>query len=508
MKENKKKHIADKSAEIEKIVDEKEEIKNKKKEKESRTTETFFRNALRSNLDLTSLADSKASILISVNGFILTVMVTASGVYLSNPDMIYPFISIIVTALVSISLGAMAIHPRYKKELIEKDSRDKFSSVLYYQDMAEMHPDEYVEKVVGILKDKEETYTHIIKHFHILGTEIALKYKWLRRAYAAFALGLIVSTVFVIDSMIEMEEEMTLPTQFEKIFEPSGAISLSDGKVLLVEDENAYSMQLVKPRADNTLQELGKPEMDRKTKKTLKKEVQDVEGLTSNSNDQIFAITSHTTNKSRERKGAREQLVRFDYHDSKIGNVKLYNGLLNDFQFLHPKFKQALSDLKFGSRKQQINIEALAWDEKSKSLIIGLRSPLIDGKASIVILENPNEVFDEDKTPRLKGPILLDLEGLGIRGLTWDKVKKGYWISAGSVGARKKQGFGLWFWDKENNTVKKNKNKINLGFAEGLATLDDGRILVVNDDGSIATHGASYTLIDANISTNGEGESK
>ena len=500
MEESKKKHMADKSAEVEEIVDMEEGGGKKKKEKESRTTETFFRNALRSNLDLTSLADSKASILISVNGFILTVMVTASGVYLSNPDMIYPFISIIITALVSISLGAMAIHPRYKKELIKKDSREDFHSVLYYQDMADLDPDEYVQKVKAILKDKEETYTHIIKHFHILGTEIALKYKWLRLAYAAFALGLIVSTVFVVFSMIKMEEEMTPSTHFEKIFEPSGAITLSDGKVLLVEDENAYSMQLVEPRADNTLKELGKPEMDRKTKKILKKEIQDIEGLTSNSHDQIFAITSHTTNKSRERKGAREQLVRFDYNDSKIGNVKLYNGLLNDFKFLHLKFQQALSDLKFGSREQQINIEALSWDEESKSLIIGLRSPLIEGKASIVILENPNEVFDEDKTPRLKGPILLDLEGHGIRGLSWDKVRKGYWISAGSVGTRKKEGFSLWFWDKENNTVKKDEKNTDLGYAEGLATLDDGRILVVSDDGSIATQGASYTLIDTNSS--------
>ncbi len=76
--------------------------------------------------------------------------------------MIYPFISIIITALISIALAAMAIHPRYKKELIKKDPLSKFESVLYYQDMATMTPDDYVRNVKKILKDKEETYEHLI----------------------------------------------------------------------------------------------------------------------------------------------------------------------------------------------------------------------------------------------------------------------------------------------------------------------------------------------------------
>jgi hypothetical protein len=486
------------------IAPENNEVKDNnrtKKIKESRTIETFFRNALRSNLDLTTLADSKASILISVNGFILTVVVTASGVYLSNPDMIYPFISIMITALASISLGAMAIHPRYKKELIKKGSLKEFNSVLYYQDMATIDPDEYVDKVKKILKDKDETYEHLIKHYYILGAEIAVKYKWLRRAYLTFALGLLVSTAFIVFSLIKMEKELTPPQQFEKIFEPSGATLLTDGKVLLMEDESLNTMHLVEPNSDNTVQELGTPIMNKKIKKILKKKVRDVEGVTNNGHDRIYAITSHSTNKSRKRKKAREQIVRFDYHDGKIDHLKLYHGLSSQLQLLHPTFKQALSDLLYGSRKKQINIEALSWEKKRKILLIGFRSPLIDGKAPIVVLENPNGVFDNGEKPRLKAPILLDLQGHGIRGMTWDEKKKGYWISAGSVGSRKHESFNLWFWDKEKNQVKKMNNTTNLGYAEGLATLPDGRILVVDDDGSISTHGANYNLIDTNKSS-------
>ena len=116
-------------------------------------------------------------------------------------------------------------------------------------------------------------------------------------------------------------------------------------------------------------------------------------------------------------------------------------------------------------------------------------------------LTNPDGVFDKKQKPYLRGPILLDLQGHGIRGMSWDEKKQGYWISGGSVGSRKGESFSLWFWDKEKNHVQKIKDISNLGYAEGLATLPDGRILVVDDDGSISTHGANYSIIDTNTST-------
>lgn len=167
----------------------------------SRTVETLFRNALRSNLELTSLADTKASILISVNGFILTVIITASGFRLSEPDMIFPFISILMTALISITFAIMAIRPRFKKHLSKKQYQDDYHSVLYYQDMAELPPCEYVENVHKVISNKGLTQSHIIKHLHMLGAEIHLKYIWLRRAYTSFATGLFVSVIFVIFAM-------------------------------------------------------------------------------------------------------------------------------------------------------------------------------------------------------------------------------------------------------------------------------------------------------------------
>jgi len=176
----------------------KDDKKREKEKKKSKSVETFFRNTLRSNLELTSLADTKASILISVNGFILTVIITASGLQAFQDNMIYAFISMIVTSVFAIFFAVLSILPRYKNEIVGKKYIDNYDSALYFQDISSHSPDEYVSYVKGILKNNETMQTHIIKHLHMLGSELCKKHRWLRRAYMIFIFGLLVSVSLAI----------------------------------------------------------------------------------------------------------------------------------------------------------------------------------------------------------------------------------------------------------------------------------------------------------------------
>ena len=463
--------------------------KKNKDNKDFRSIETLFRNSLRANLELTALADSKASVLISVNGFILTVIITASGLYLNNPNMIYPFVTILLTALISILLGTMAIRPRDKQQFMKKKYLKKFNSVAYFQDMSEIEPDDYVQCVRKILKEKEEVHEHIIKHIHILGAEIKVKYSWLKRAYTAFGLGLSLSAILMIVALFNNNIISKTSTEFQKIYEPSGAVTLNDGRVLLVEDESQKTLQVISVSKEGQVEELGEPNMSQKIKRSLEHKVRDVEGVALNDQNQLYLITSHSTNKKHKHKKAREQIVRLNYKQGRLSNFKHYHGLLDTLQKLHP----ALNNLS-SKRKKQINIEALSYDRESKSLLIGLRSPLIDGKAVVVPLTNPNAIFDKHEEPKLAKPILLDLYGDGIRAMSWDKKRKGYWIVSGSTGKRKGD-FSLWFWDKKSNTLKISHDEVDIGYAEGVTTLKDGTLFLVQDNGSFGTHGANYQVI-------------
>ena len=176
--------------------------------KKPRSVETLFRNALRSNLELTALADSKASILISVNGFILTVIVTASGMQLNHPFMVYPFIAIIITAMASIFFATKAIQPRYKENIIQKEHLENYTSILYFQDISSLSPMEYLEEAKEVILSTEKTQENILQHLHILGAEIKIKYYWLRQAYTIFSIGLIISMVLVVFALLSMSTEI------------------------------------------------------------------------------------------------------------------------------------------------------------------------------------------------------------------------------------------------------------------------------------------------------------
>ncbi len=77
-----------------------------------------------------------------------------------------------------------------------------------------------------------------------------------------------------------------------------------------------------------------------------------------------------------------------------------------------------------------LNIEGLAASAQGE-LLIGFRNPIPEKKALIATLKNPWKVLSGAK-PAFDAPILLDLEGRGIRSLEYWPAGKAYVISAGS----------------------------------------------------------------------------
>jgi len=75
------------------------------------------------------------------------------------------------------------------------------------------------------------------------------------------------------------------------------------------------------------------------------------------------------------------------------------------------------------------NIEALT-DTLDGRLLIGFRSPVTEGRALLAPLLNPEEVV-AGHSPKFGDPMLLDLGGLGLRGIS--STEKGYYMLAGPV---------------------------------------------------------------------------
>jgi len=174
----------------------------------------------------------------------------------------------------------------------------------------------------------------------------------------------------------------------------------------------------------------------------------DIEGATRIGN-RIYWISSHATNKDGKPRPSRHRLFATEV---KVTGDKVtltpagtpYKNLVKDLGET-----PGLKDFKLGEAAKippeavgGLNIEGLAATPQGK-LLIAFRNPIPDGKALLVPLENPQEVV-AGKAAKLGKPILLFLDGRGIRDIAYFDTWGSYLIIAGPYGDN--GDFKLYRW--------------------------------------------------------------
>ncbi len=316
-------------------------------------------------------------------------------------------------------------------------------------------------------------------------------------------LGLLV-LVFAFEIPVQESDPAPDYNRFLAIFEPSAAASLSDGRVVVVEDESHKALHLLTP--DLTLGFQSRTIstaslIDVLSGKSEVEKLDDLEGLAIDKHDTIYAITSHSPTESGKRKSGREKLIRFRLDGSEIVDLRVYQDLIEELAAALPPLDQAVHERKVKGR--ELNIEALGLSADGRRLLIGLRSPVIDDRALIVVVENPDDVFEQGGLVLFAPePWYLDLDRGGIRALTYDPELEGYLIVSRRED-KKGKPFTLWFWSGDP-AVKPQRVSIagveNINRAEGITPIvQDGerRLLIVFDDGNrLRRIGAHYRIVD------------
>ena len=186
----------------------------------------------------------------------------------------------------------------------------------------------------------------------------------------------------------------------------------------------------------------------------------------------------------------------FTLEDGAVKKLYTYTKLKKDLYKNFPKiFKKSLFV------ENNINIEGLSFSPKTKTLLVAFRAPLFQEKALILEITNPQDIFLDNARAKFSDAIRVNLHGLGIRDITYDTQKDGYWIVAGESGNRN-SNFKLWFWDKKTNTAAIVKNQPDIGFTEGITLVQSASnkpaLLLVEDNGKKPNKSADYMIINRN----------
>ena len=155
----------------------------------------MFRITSRNHLQLSSMADSKANIMISINTILISVVMTVVGPRLvDSPDMLMPLVFLMTVCLTTIVMAVLATRPSVSKGTFTRDDiMNKKTNLLFFGNFHGMDIDDYQWGVSEMMKDANYLYSSLTRDVFFLGKVLAKKYRMLRYAYTTFMIGFVIS---------------------------------------------------------------------------------------------------------------------------------------------------------------------------------------------------------------------------------------------------------------------------------------------------------------------------
>lgn len=175
----------------------KKEKKDKKDKNAGRGVETMFRNTIRTHVEFSSMADSKANIMISVN----TLLLTAVAAFLvksldTNPHLIIPTIILVVISLTTLVYAISVTKPKVTTGTFTKeDVKNRSVNLMFFGNFCKMDLNSFEWGMNELINDSDFLYSNMIRDYYHLGMVLGEKYKKLRICYSIFMYGIIVCVI-------------------------------------------------------------------------------------------------------------------------------------------------------------------------------------------------------------------------------------------------------------------------------------------------------------------------
>ena len=170
---------------------------SKSAKRSDRGVETMFRNIMRTHVEFSAMADSKANIMISVNTIMISIIVGFLLRFLNdNPVFIVPTVILTLTNLTTLVYAILVTRPKVTAGIFTKeDVHQKKSNLLFFGNFYNMKLEDFSWGMKSLMEDQEYLYDSMIKDFYNLGQVLGIKYKHLRMCYTIFMYGLIISVL-------------------------------------------------------------------------------------------------------------------------------------------------------------------------------------------------------------------------------------------------------------------------------------------------------------------------
>lgn len=178
-----------------------------------RGVDTVYRVTLRNHINLSSIADGKANMIISINTLVLSILITAGSAGFSispsnfeeNLEFILPVLLLMVTSLMAITFAVFSAIPKVSgQDFTDEDVKKHNVSLLYFGNFLSLPKEQFVGYLRDLKEDQEVLYDDLSRDLYNLGLVLKKKYRLLTYAYRTFVGGLVLSfLVFVFTFLLK-----------------------------------------------------------------------------------------------------------------------------------------------------------------------------------------------------------------------------------------------------------------------------------------------------------------
>lgn len=170
------------------------------------SSQTQLLAALKNHIDLSSMADNKANILLSVNaGIIAVVMTYVEKTESSLNNYMIPIVILLSVCVVSLVFATRATRPMKMDGITNLDNilHDR-TSLFYFGNYFKMSFEEYRSGLKTTLQSEAMMEAQIIHDLYFLGKVLGNKYSYLRKCHNVFMYGLVLSVLaFVVCALCQ-----------------------------------------------------------------------------------------------------------------------------------------------------------------------------------------------------------------------------------------------------------------------------------------------------------------
>ncbi|MCB0705000.1 MAG: hypothetical protein KDC34_06810 [Saprospiraceae bacterium] len=161
--------------------------------------QTFFRTNYRNHINLSSIADNKANIMISVNAILISVLISIisyKNITETNPMILMPVVIFLVTGLSSLIFAVLSARPKVTTlNAVDQSPEEARKNIVFFGNFVQMDVDAFEEALDAVFRDSELLYGNMTRDLYYLGKVLDKKYRYLTLSYNIFMIGFVATVI-------------------------------------------------------------------------------------------------------------------------------------------------------------------------------------------------------------------------------------------------------------------------------------------------------------------------